>query len=164
MNDEGLEKVIAVINHAIPILKENGISLAYHNHSAELLPSASGKYYLKELAERTAIDFEIDTYWAYNAGHDPVDMMEKLKHRMTVVHLKDGFKSEDGRERGAVGTSVGMGAAPVLDVIAKANELGMLLVVESEGLDPSGPEEVKRCIDYLKSLEKYKFTPFFRSS
>lgn len=152
--DEGLEDLISTLNYALPILKENGISLGYHNHSSELLPTASGRCYHKEIEERTEADFEIDTFWAYNAGFDPLELMEKFKNRMKVVHLKDGFPSEDKLERGAVGKSVGSGSAPVLEVIAKANELGMLLVVESEGLDPTGPEEVKRCIDFLKSIEK----------
>lgn len=151
--DAGLEELIEVINYALPILNENGISLAYHNHSSEFLPSESGKLYHKEIEERTNVDFEIDTFWAFNAGLDPVELMEKFKNRMKVVHLKDGFASGIKYERGAVGKSVGQGAAPVLDVINKANELGMLLVVESEGLDPTGPEEVKRCIDFLKSID-----------
>ena len=35
----------------------------------------------------------------------------------------------------------------------KAIESGYGIVVESEGLDPTGKEEVKRCIDYLKTLD-----------
>ena len=30
---------------------------------------------------------------------------------------------------------------------------GIRMVVESEGLDPTGLEEVKRCIDFLKAQE-----------
>jgi len=29
----------------------------------------------------------------------------------------------------------------------------VLMVIESEGLEPTGPEEVKRCIDYLRTLD-----------
>ena len=39
------------------------------------------------------------------------------------------------------------------ELLAKAQELGFGIVVESESLNPSGPEEVKRCIEYLKSLD-----------
>ena len=39
-------------------------------------------------------------------------------------------------------------------VRAKAIELGMRMVVESEGLDPTGIEEVTRCFKYLMTLEK----------
>ena len=35
----------------------------------------------------------------------------------------------------------------------KAVNKGKKIVVESEGLDPTGLEEVKRCIDFLKAQE-----------
>ena len=63
----------------------------------------------------------------------------KLK---SVIHLKDGI--------GRAGKALGEGNAPVLDVIAKAKELNLAMVVESEGLDPTGLEEVARCIEFLK--------------
>ena len=36
---------------------------------------------------------------------------------------------------------------------AAAKRLGMLPVVESEGLDPTGIEEVQRCMDFLKTVK-----------
>ena len=41
----------------------------------------------------------------------------------------------------------------VLAVRQKALELGLLMVIESEGQDPTGEEEVGRCISFLASLE-----------
>ena len=35
----------------------------------------------------------------------------------------------------------------------KAIEMGLDIVVESEGCDPTGKEEVERCIDYLRVLD-----------
>ena len=46
--------------------------------------------------------------------------------------------------------ALGEGSAAVRDVMAKAKDLGLLMVVESEGLNPTGLEEVKRCADFLK--------------
>ena len=53
----------------------------------------------------------------------------------------------------AIGKSLGLGKAPILAVRKKALAYGMTLIVESEGLEPNGIEEVKRCIDFLKTLE-----------
>ena len=50
-------------------------------------------------------------------------------------------------------TVIGSGDAPVEAVRAWAIANNVLMVIESEGLDPTGPEEVKRCIDFLRSLE-----------
>ena len=148
--EETFEKMVEVFNFAQPILEKNGIALGYHNHSHEFAKRESGIVYHTELEKRTNVEFQLDTFWVYNAELDPVAEMERLKGRLRSVHLKDGFKSGTGLEPGAVGKSVGSGAAPVLDVIKKAEELGLLLIVESEGLDPTGKEEVKRCIDFLK--------------
>ena len=86
------------------------------------------------------------TYWAFAAKKDPVEMITRLKDRIRLIHLKDG----DG---GHKGFSLGQGAAPVAAVRKKAIELGYTMVVESEGLDPDGVSEVRRCIEYLKELD-----------
>ena len=51
------------------------------------------------------------------------------------------------------GVSLGSGDAPVARVREWAIQNNILMVVESEGLDPTGIEEVERCIAYLRSLE-----------
>ena len=147
-----LDRLVDIINTAKPILAENGISLGYHNHSHEFQKTAFGKYIEEELYNRTSVAFEIDTFWAFNAGVDPVDLLERMKDRLApVIHLKDGFKAVNGEK--ARGKSVGSGEAPVLAVRQKALELGLLMVIESEGQDPTGEEEVGRCISFLASLE-----------
>ena len=42
----------------------------------------------------------------------------------------------------------------ILDIRKKAIEMGVSMVIESEGLDPTGLEEVKRCIDFLKAVDE----------
>ena len=46
--------------------------------------------------------------------------------------------------------SLGSGAAPLREVMAKAKDMNLLSIVESEGLDPTGPEEIARCAEFLK--------------
>ena len=144
-----LDKIIEfcdAMNVAQPKLAEAGISLGYHNHSGEFVVMPWGSTIHSELERRTSLDFEIDTYWAFNADIDPVATLDRLKDRVKVIHLKDGFK-------GGIGKALGEGAAPVLAVREMALEMGVRMVVESEGLDPTGLEEVGRCIKFLKSLE-----------
>lgn len=143
---EKLDEVIAIINEAQPKLAAAGIRLGYHNHSHEFLPTSYGAYIHRELEERTQVEFEIDTYWAYAAGLDPIPLLERLGDRVRVIHLKDG--DADGH-----GYALGEGTAPVEAVRAYAIEKGLLTVVESETCNPTGIEEVGRCIRYLSSLE-----------
>ena len=51
------------------------------------------------------------------------------------------------------GQSLGSGKAPVKAVRDWALANNIMMIVESENLDPNGIEEVKRCMDYLRSLE-----------
>ena len=144
---EKLDDLIDLINEVQPRLAEAGIVLGYHNHAHEFVPTEYGAIIHKELEERTQVAFEIDTYWAYVAGQDPVALLERLGERVNVIHLKDGYS--DGR-----GMALGEGTAPVTAVREYAMAHGLAMVVESETCRPSGIEEVGRCIRYLDSLEK----------
>ena len=50
--------------------------------------------------------------------------------------------------------SLGQGIAPVAQVRQAAIQLGLEMVVESEGLEPTGLEEVRRCMDFLRSQDQ----------
>ena len=143
---EKFEDTIKVINEAQPVLEEAGIKLSFHNHSREFEITPWGTTIHGELEHRTNIGFQIDTFWAWNANTDPVQVMERLKDRMVVIHLKDGFK-------GGKGIPLGEGEAPVAAVRKKAIEMGVTMIVESETLTPSGLDEAQRCINYLKKLD-----------
>ncbi len=145
-SQEKIDAFVLMVKQFLPELESEGIHFHYHNHSHEFLPNNDGSLIHKQLEERTDILFQIDTYWAFAAKKDPVEMITRLKDRIRIIHLKDG----DG---GHKGFSLGEGIAPVAAVRAKALELGYIMVVESESLDPDGVSEVKRCIDYLKKLD-----------
>jgi len=134
------------VNVLAPRLREAGIRLHYHNHDHEFKPNEDGVIPEEEILARTGIGLEVDTYWAFAAGKDPVAFLQEHKDRISVIHLKDGVGGHEGK-------SLGLGKAPVLAVRDTAIELGIEMVVESEGLEPTGLEEVKRCIDFLKGLE-----------
>lgn len=140
---EKIEDFCNVMNFAQPILAAEGIRLGYHNHSHEFAVQPYGTTIHAELQRRLNVHFEIDTFWAFNAGCDPIAMMERLKDRIHVIHLKDGFM-------GGKGIPLGQGDAPVKAVIEYAAKNGLTMVVESETLNPSGPMEAEACIEFLK--------------
>lgn len=143
---EAVDSFIDRVNVLIPRLEKEGLKLHYHNHSKEFEENEDGIVAEYELFNRTEIGLEIDTYWAFNAGKDPLEVLDEFKGRVSVIHLKDGVK-------GGKGYSLGKGEAKVSQVRKKAIEMGLTIVVESEGLDPDGIEEVRRCIDFLKAEE-----------
>lgn len=143
---EELDDTIEKLNKYQPMLAAEGITLAYHNHDGEFKPNKDGLIAHEEMEKRTSIQFEIDTYWVYAAGKDPVEVLERLKNRVNMIHLKDGLQDRTGYP-------LGEGTAPVAAVREKAIELGMKMIVESETLQPDGISEAIRCMEYLKSLE-----------
>ena len=146
-NQQKLDYFVEKINELQPKLEAEGITLAFHNHHREFLPNEDGGQAYDQLIYRTNIKLQIDMFWAFVGMKDPIALMEKVKDRLIGMHMKDGFANGEG-------TPLGMGEAPVADVYAKAVEMGLPMVVESETQTPDGPTETKICIDYLRSLEK----------
>ena len=156
---EKCDYVIDALNLASKKLAENGIRLGYHNHSKEFHPTKDGIIFEDEVLKRTDVEIEIDTFWAFNAGVDVIEYLENHKDRISVIHLKDGIPSAEENKNfdhvhdDVQGLSLGQGKAPVEKIREWAIKNNVLMVVESEGLDPTGLLEVKRCIDYLRTLD-----------
>lgn len=157
--EESMENNLAHLAWANARLAEEGITLGYHNHSYEFLPTPYGRLVEEELLARSEVMLELDTFWCFNAGLDPVAFCEAHKDRINMIHLKDGTVPTgrdlrfDNPRDGVKGKSLGMGDAPVEAVHAWALANDVTMIVESEGLDPTGLEEVQRCIEYLGTLK-----------
>ena len=141
-----LDAFVEMANEFQPKLAKEGISFGYHNHAHEFRPNEDGSMIHDQIVYRTNLNIEIDTYWAYVGMKNPIALMERLKDRVKVIHIKDG--DAEGH-----GTPLGMGTAPVADVYKKAVQMGIPMVVESETCNPDGMTEAKICIEYLRSLE-----------
>ena len=142
-----LDALVEVINEFQPKLAAEGITLGFHNHFGEFLPNADGSNIEDQLIYRTNVLLEIDTYWAYVGMKNPIALLERLKDRVRVIHLRDG----DAEGNGA---PLGMGSAPVADVYKKAVEMGLFMVVENGKTAYDSLTGAKMGIEYLKALEK----------
>ena len=150
--DPEVEHFIENVNKCILKLKAEGMTLHYHNHADEFRPNQDGVIAMTEYINRTDIMLEPDVYWLCVAGIDPVEFIEKYKDRIALVHLKDGILFDplkpcpDGCSR-----ALGQGEVPIAAVREKAIELGLDMIVESEGA--AEIEGVKDSIEYLKKLD-----------
>ena len=142
---EALEATIAKVNKFAPIIEAAGMTFGFHNHDGEFLPNEDGIIPHLELQKRTNAKFEIDVYWTYRAGLNPIYILESLKDRISWIHLKDGTMEH--------GTPLGQGTAPIAEVVAWAKKNNVPMVVENEPKAEVEMTEAKMCIDYLKSLE-----------
>ena len=157
--DEKFDYNLGILNEASQRLAKEGITLCYHNHSLEFYEAPNGKIPMTEILEKTNVGLEPDVFWITNADISALNFLEENKSRIELIHLKDGKinreikGSFDGWFREAKGLSLGLGDVPVKDIVKWAKENCVPVIVESEGLEPTGPDEVGRCIDYLKSIE-----------
>jgi sugar phosphate isomerase/epimerase len=71
--------------------KAEGLRFAYHLHGYEWEPSAEGTLFDVLLAKSPPdlVNFEVDILWAKAGGADPAALIEKLKGRVPLTHLKD---------------------------------------------------------------------------
>ncbi|MEM1113350.1 MAG: hypothetical protein AAGI11_15665 [Pseudomonadota bacterium] len=71
--------------------KERGLQLCFHHHDFELRRYGEdlGLFLLAQNTDPINVAFELDTYWATRGGLSPQLLIEQLKGRVRVVHLRD---------------------------------------------------------------------------
>ena len=142
---EQLDHSIEQMNEYEPKLAAEGLEMMYHNHTSEFFYNEDGQIPLVEIINRTNIKLQIDIYWIYRAGVNPIYFLEQFKDRIGAVHLKDGDLEH--------GKPLGKGTAPIAQVVKWAKANNVLMIVENDPLPDVQMDEAKECIDYLKLLE-----------
>ena len=68
-----------------------GLSFAFHNHNTEF-QSFDGRTGLEILLAETdphLVQWQMDCYWATEAGFDPLQLIHQHGHRLQSLHFKD---------------------------------------------------------------------------
>ncbi len=83
---------LADVNPAIHIL--------YHHHHLELENRKQGAYIdlLLDLCRSTALKLEVDIYWLYDRGVEPLQFMSAYSELVKLVHIKDRLESKNAEE------------------------------------------------------------------
>jgi len=140
--------------------REAGIQLALHPHGFEFLPTkaGNGETMFDIIARETSaenLSFEMDVFWVFHAGQDPVKLLKKYGNRWQLLHLKDIRK-------GAV-TGLSTGSAPPTDnvpvgegqidwpaVLRTSQEVGVKhYIVEDE--TPAPLQCIPKSLKYLRA-------------
>lgn len=135
--------------------KANGLQFCYHNHAHEF-ESFDGEYGLDIIFKNTdpqLVKTEIDTFWVYYAGVDPLDYLSKYSGRCPLVHIKDMEAGED-----KINTEVGSGIIDIKSIITVAEAAGSeCLIVEQDTCKMPSHESVEISFNNLqKILENLK--------
>jgi sugar phosphate isomerase/epimerase len=132
-------------------LRENGLQYCYHNHAHEFVKY--GNEYLLDIMYKMIDDSllkaEIDTYWVYYAGVDPVGYVLKYSGRMPLVHIKDMEKQTRDY------TEVGEGRMDIGSIVKASAQAGAeWLIIEQDSCKMPSLESAKLSFDNLKKILK----------
>jgi sugar phosphate isomerase/epimerase len=159
--EDSAHAVAVDFNKAGAALREAGFQLGWHPHGYEFIPSAAGHgETLFDIVARETdpknLVFEMDVFWVFHAGQDPVQLLEKYGSRWQLMHVKDIRK-------GAV-THLSTGSAPPTDnvpvgqgqidwsaVLRKAQDVGTQhFLIEDE--TPAPLQCIPASLKYLRGL------------
>jgi sugar phosphate isomerase/epimerase len=140
--------VIATLTAFAKRAKDEGYRTAYHHHDFEFEASGGSRPFDRLVAETdpALVHFELDVYWLKKGGEDPKAVIENLKGRVKLIHLKDYVA--DGSM-----TDVGSGTLdfPALIAAAKASGTEHFFVEHDFPPEPYWPS-IETSARYLKTL------------
>jgi sugar phosphate isomerase/epimerase len=146
---DGYRRIAERFNRAGEIAKKSGIRLAYHNHDYEFTPM-QGKLPYDVLLEETNPDFvcfEIDLYWIFKGGQDPLKYFKRWPGRIRMLHLKDAARSPPHQM-----TEVGAGMLDWQRILSSARSEGVehYFVEQDKASDPFA--SIAASYSYLRQL------------
>ncbi|MCK5812592.1 MAG: sugar phosphate isomerase/epimerase [Clostridiales bacterium] len=150
-NEYGWKKVSELFNEIGAKCQDMGIEFGYHNHDFEFktFDGKTGYDILIANTDSSLVKLELDTFWAEYAGFNPIELMETIKDRLSLVHLKE-MKQKNGEED----TSVGYGVSNTTGIINKAKELDVkYIIIEQEHFEIDNHFEcVKKGLDFVNKV------------
>jgi sugar phosphate isomerase/epimerase len=156
---ENAKKAVADFNRAGKTLKENGITLTYHNHGYEFVPHEGGTLfdYIVKNTNPEYVSFEMDILWTAFPGQDPAALLNKYGKRWKLMHLKDLKKGVKGDLTGNTPTTndvaLGTGSIDIPAVLKAAKKAGVEhYFIEDES--PSYLKQIPVTIRYIKGLKE----------
>lgn len=97
-NDNDWKKVVGELAEGCAKAAEAGLKVLYHNHAFEFETKVDGQYgldYLFDTIPAEHLGAELDVFWVYAGGEDPIAYINKYADRSPRLHLKDHAPSPD---------------------------------------------------------------------
>lgn len=154
-------RVAAEFNAFGEACRAAGLRFGYHPHGFEFTPTGTeGEVVFDVLARETKpelVCFEMDVFWAFHAGMDPVKLLRKYSGRWVLMHVKDIRKgAPTGLSTGGAPPTdkvpVGTGQIDWPAVLRTAREVGVQhYFIEDESLLPE--QYIPESLKYLRGLK-----------
>ncbi len=160
--DELAHKVAADFNQWGKTCREAGLKLGWHPHGFEFTPSEANKNETRfDIVARETdpenLVFEMDVFWVFHAGQDPVTLLKKYGHRWALMHLKDIRKEaithlSTGSAPPTDNVPVGGGQIDWPSVLRTAQKVGVKhYFIEDE--TPAPLQNIPTSLAYLRALK-----------
>jgi sugar phosphate isomerase/epimerase len=147
-SEDKIKAVCDRLNEGAAVARENGLTLAYHNHDWEFRAAESlgGKTPFEVMLSYLdpSVQFEIDTYWVKVGGSNPVQIVRECGDRAALLHIKDGPLDKEQAM-----LAVGTGAMNFPPIVAAGEGNTRWLIVELDRADTDMVEAVQRSYTYL---------------
>jgi len=155
---DAYKKTAENMNNAAKAANKAGIQLAYHNHAFEFKPEDGGKtgfdVFMDEFEPE--MQFELDVFWVKVGGVDPVTLINKLKGRVSQLHLKDLKIGMDLPNFGKVPKDafqeLGDGMIPMEPIIKAAGATGVAHCHVEQDQSPDPIKSIQQSMQYLKTI------------
>jgi len=139
--------------------EQAGVHLCYHNHSFEFGP-IDGKVPYDVLIEEfdpANIQFELDIFWASLAGHAPEKLMNKMKGKIRLLHLKDklgGIADEydESKVPKDAFQELGDGVVDIRKVLKLAPKVGVEECFVEQDQSPDPLKSIAQSTAYLRDI------------
>ncbi len=154
---EDARRAIEDFETAGKYLADHNLKFSYHNHGYEFRPYGDGTLfdYLVQNSDPLYVNFQLDTFWVAQPGHDPVELLEKYPDRFNLVHLKDLKKGAEHDFSGGApkeyDVTLGTGQIDFEQLLRAAQHSDIeYFYIEDETEDVVS--RVPRSRDYIKSI------------
>ncbi|SER32734.1 sugar phosphate isomerase/epimerase family protein [Pedobacter rhizosphaerae] len=144
------KKMAASFNTAAEWCQKSNLKLAYHNHNFEFKDQGNGATGFQILLQETdpkLVGFELDIFWAVNAGLSPVDMFKKNPGRYKMFHVKDMDKQDK-----SVFTEVGSGQIDFKTIFSAVETAGVDYIFAEQDIIKKDPyQSITESYQYIKN-------------
>ena len=147
---DSYRRVAERFNRAAEAAAAAGLRFAYHNHATDFAPLDRRVPFdvLLEATDPNRVAIELDLYWIFRAGHDPLRYFNRWPGRVRLVHVKDSGTGPDYKM-----SDVGAGIIDWPHVLAAARAAGTehFIVEHDEASDPFASSAAS--LRYLSDLK-----------
>ncbi len=148
------------LNHAGAECKKAGMKLCYHNHAFEYQQYGSqyGLEIMMDALDKANVALELDAFWASVGGHDPVELLQKYKGRVDLLHVKDKADGTPVQYNETVPKTAfkeaGKGVLDWPKILKAAHEAGVKHYFVEQDQTPGNPvDSLRISYEYLHGLK-----------